>query len=199
MDGAVLLFSGGLDSAAIAALTRPQFALFVDYGQRPAAGELAAATAIAARLSLVLRTLTVDCSNVGSGLLSSDGVGVISPSPEWWPFRNQLLVTLGAAWCLLQSCRTVVMGSVAGDAERHIDGSAGFYARIDAVTAMQEGGIRVRAPALSQTTSQLVAEAGLSDSILALTHSCHRSPVACGQCPGCEKRRETLNALGRLR
>lgn len=194
----LLLLSGGMDSTALAAMRRPDRALFVDYGQRPAAGELAAALAIGREAGIAVDTLVVDCRVVGSGLLAGRPPPATAPSPEWWPYRNQLLVTLAAGWGLARGFERIVVGSVLTDRDRHTDGSPGFYDMLDKVLRMQEGGMRVIAPAVDRTTAELVTDSQVTDQVLSLTHSCHQSPIACGFCPGCEKRRGVLVELRRL-
>jgi 7-cyano-7-deazaguanine synthase len=194
-----LLLSGGLDSTALAALRRPNTCLTIDYGQISARGEISASAVICAELALEHRTITVPARELGTGLLAGDDSPAHHhPSPEWWPFRNQMLVTLGAAWAVTHDLDLVTIGSVATDGDRHVDGRSDFYATLDALVAMQEGRVRVEAPAVHRTTIELIEAAQLTDSILAWTHSCHASAIACGQCPGCEKRFAVLEQLGRL-
>ncbi len=195
---ALLLLSGGMDSTALAALQRPIGALFIDYGQRSAPGERLAAAAVGSALEVTVHSLRIDCSPVGAGLLVGDERPPYAPSPEWWPYRNQLLVTLAASWGLPRGFQSIVIGSVRGDGERHLDGTQGFYESLDRLVSMQEGGMNVVAPALGVTTADLVNESGISDQVLVMTHSCDVSPIACGFCPSCEKRRITLGELGRL-
>lgn len=200
----MLLLSGGQDSAALAFWYRPAGCLTINYGQRPFRGELRASKAIAAELDLPSFIVACDLSPIGSGLLAGDAspsgaaAPVASPSPEWWPYRNQLLATIAAAWALTRGYDVMVLGSVAGDAERHLDGSRGFYDALDTVTAMQEGEIRVIAPALGMTSTELVQASGITDSVLAYAHSCHVADYACGYCPGCVKQESVLRSLGRL-
>jgi 7-cyano-7-deazaguanine synthase len=169
----------------------------IDYGQVSANGEITAARAVALALGIPITALNTNCSAVGSGLLASASPDPAAPVEEWWPFRNQLLVTLAAAWALPRGLMTVVVGSVAGDG-RHVDGTAGFYMQLDALTAAQEGGIRVSVPAIGMTSADLIERSRITDSVLGWTHSCHRGSVACGDCPGCNKRRDVLRELGRL-
>lgn len=205
IDGgdAVLLLSGGLDSTALAAWVRPAACLFIDYGQRPASAERRAATAVSDALGLELDVLAVDLSSIGAGLLSPIHVDLPgSPSPEWWPFRNQILATLAAAWCVTNTAperplRRVLLASVRGDGDRHTDGTAAFYAQLDRLVAIQEGALRVDAPCLGVTTAELLVASRVDDSILGWTHSCHCANTGCGACPGCHKRAEALQAAGR--
>lgn len=216
---AVLLLSGGIDSAALASLVRPAWALVVDYGQRPAVAEVRAARAIAGHLGIRIAQLTVDLASVGSGLLlresppdssaDEDGSGrtfanVPSPSPEWWPLRNQLLCTLAAAWALGRTSkdgaplRQVLTATVQSDGARHVDGTLAFYDALDCVTRMQEGGIAVRAPAIHLSAVELVTVSGADEGLLGWTHSCHRSESPCAACPGCWKREQVLMDLKML-
>jgi len=120
-----------------------------------------------------------------------------APSGEWWPYRNQLLVTLAAAWALPRGFEAVVVGSVRSDGF-HVDGTADFYDVADRLLSMQEGGIRVLAPAITMTSAELVQASAVPDDILVWTISCHRGPLSCGDCPGCDKHETLLRQLGRL-
>lgn len=203
-DDSLLLLSGGHDSIALAAWVRPAACVTIDYGQRPVEGELRAAAAVAEALGLPWNSFAVNLTPVGSGLLHSDDkslkAGSINPpSPEWWPYRNQLLVTLAAAWALPRGFDQIVVGSVSSDGDRHLDGTLGFYTRLDDLVAYQEGGIRVIAPAIGMTTVDLINTSGVTDDVLGFAHSCHVAAYPCGSCPGCRKHEDVLAKSGRLR
>lgn len=191
----VLLLSGGLDSSALACLERPDMCLTIDYGQRSARGEVRAATVIAGRLGIPSASFRIDCSALGSGDLSGRESHPAAPSTDWWPYRNQLLVTLSAAWALPRQVSTIVVGSVAND-RFHVDGTTGFYSRLDELLRMQEGNLTVEVPAINRETSELVRRSGLSLSLAAWTHSCHVANLACGACRGCTKRLGVFRELG---
>jgi 7-cyano-7-deazaguanine synthase len=193
----LLLLSGGLESSAVAAWLRPQLALTIDYGQLPAEGEIWAASRVCVELGLEHHSLRIDCSQIGSGLLSGSKTDELAPVPEWWPYRNQLLVTLAGGWGIGRGISEILVGSISGD-NSHIDGTAPFYEALDHAMALQEGSIHVRAPAIEMSSAELIAASGISDEVLGWTHSCHSASVACGSCPGCSKRRSVLESLGRL-
>ncbi|GAA0742578.1 7-cyano-7-deazaguanine synthase QueC [Dactylosporangium roseum] len=197
-DGSVLLLSGGLDSTALAALERPTLCLVIDYGQRPAPAEVRAATAVTDALDLPIEHLRLDLGDTGGGLLRDDRPLPGGPSPEWWPFRNQILVTAAAAVALRNNLHTVMVGTVIDDRDRHADGSPAFYAALDRLFALQEGDVRVVTPAIDETSTALVGRSGLGEDVLAWTVSCHRASLPCGQCPGCWKRAKVLERLGLL-
>ncbi len=189
----LLLFSGGVDSTALAALHRPELSLTIDYGQRPAAGEIRAAAQIASLLGIEHRSITVDASAVGAGVLLDDESSIAGSAPETWPLRNQLLATIAAAYALRNALDEVLLGIVREDRNRHRDGTPEFVELVDRLTTWQEGGIRVRAPGIEQTSAELVVASQLGQDVFAWTHSCHRAPIACGECPGCWKRAEVWN------
>ncbi len=194
----LLLFSGGLDSTALAAIYRPRLLLFVDYGRRPADLERRASRRVAGLLELRLTEVSLGISAFGSGLLRAEGGNQprSAPSPEWWPYRNQFLATAGAAVALQHDLTAVLLGSVAPDGERHLDGTPEFYTRLDALVHYQEGGTRVIAPGIDQSTEELLRASKLDERILGWTASCHRSNLPCGRCPGCWKRVQVLSAYG---
>lgn len=190
--GAVVLLSGGLDSTALAAILRPALTVFVDYGQRPREAEERAAGAVAAHLGLAFTTVRLPLTEIGGGLMLDGTPLPNSPSPEWWPYRNQFLATAGAALALRHGLSRVALASVKGDGDRHVDGSAAFYTQLSNLMSMQEGGVEVLAPAAHLTTVELLGAAGAERSLLGWTVSCHRANEPCGNCPGCWKRELVL-------
>jgi 7-cyano-7-deazaguanine synthase len=189
-----VLLSGGVDSIALTYWQRPEYAITVDYGQRAAATELAVAVEIARTLGLAHEVVTVDCSSLGSGDMAGTTASAHAPVPEWWPFRNQLLLTLAGMRALSMGVVELMAGSVASDSS-HADGKSEFYVRADALMSMQEGGMRVSAPAINMTTVELVLTSAVPREILAWAHSCHTGPLACGGCRGCHKHYEVMGEL----
>lgn len=191
----LLLLSGGLDSALVAATYQPSAAVFINYGQRPAAGERRAAREMSKHLDLSLLELEVNVGDIGAGLLrSGDQQLPMASSPEWYPYRNQLLITIAAAAALHAQHDEVWIGLVQEDESRHADGTPQFVSAIDTVIRQQEGAVGVRAPAHAHSTAELLADAALPRWLLERTISCHVARVACGECPGCRKRLDVLGS-----
>lgn len=190
-----LLLSGGMDSVAIAWWRRPDLAITIDYGQRPAAAELRAAGAVCEALGIEHAIIRADLSALGSGDMAGTPRLAEAPVPEWWPFRNQMLVTLAAMLGIARGARRLLIGCLATDAS-HTDGSRPFVERMDDLLAMQEGGLRLEAPAIGLTAVELIRVSEVPADLLAWAHSCHVSEHACGACRGCQKHYETLEALG---
>lgn len=189
-----LLLSGGMDSIALAYWKRPEIAFTIDYGQAAASAEIAAAAQVCAELAVRHEVIRANCSALGSGDMAGNEPLEMAPVPEWWPFRNQLLITLAGMRAVALGIETLMVGSVSTD-ECHSDGRPDFYAAIDAVMSLQEGGIRVEAPALGITTIELVRKSGVPQSVLAWAHSCHVGALACGGCRGCVKHYEVTGAI----
>ena len=190
-----ILLSGGMDSVALAAWKRPAHAITIDYGQIPAPGEIRAARKVSEVLGIQHHIIIIDCSSLGSGDMAGLPAIPAAPVSEWWPFRNQLLVTFGAMKAIALGANELLCGSVKTDAE-HVDGTSPFYAEIDKLISMQEGAIRVCVPAIEFTTTQLIRASGVDLSLLAWCHSCHVNEYACGKCRGCRKRLGVLSELG---
>jgi 7-cyano-7-deazaguanine synthase len=188
---AVLLLSGGIESSSLAWWHRSAHLLFVDYGQLAAGGERRAAELVARTMGRSLEVLRIDCRDVGAGTLAGLDEAADAPGPEWWPFRNQLLITFGAARALALGCNAVSYGAVLDD-DSFRDTRADFLRRIDATVRYQEGGIRVVAPALALSTLELVRKSGIPRDLLARTHSCDVDDFYCDQCPSCLTRRQVL-------
>jgi 7-cyano-7-deazaguanine synthase len=198
----MLLLSGGLDSAATAAMTRPDHCLHIDYGQTPASAERRAAGQVAVELGLPLDVVSIPAREIGAGLMADPASGAYmrpaGTSAEWWPYRNQLLITIGAAWGVCRGFTDVLIGTVASDGARHADGSRDFLIYVDQLLALQEGNVHLKAPAAHLGADELLVKSGVPDSVIWWTHSCHRANLPCGNCPGCIKRADTLRRAGRL-
>jgi 7-cyano-7-deazaguanine synthase len=192
-----ILLSGGMDSVALAYWKRPQVAITVDYGQAAAIAEIQAAAQICAELAIDHQVIRIDCSELGSGDLAKKPALEVAPVSEWWPYRNQLLVTLGAMRGLSLDVRYLLIGSVRTDSI-HADGRVEFYEKIDELVSLQEGRIRIKAPAIEMTSCELVRTSAVPQSILAWAHSCHVCNFACGFCRGCNKHFSTMKGLGHV-
>lgn len=190
-----LLLSGGMDSSALAFMLRPSIAVSIDYGQKSASAEMRASSVISRRLNIQHHVVTIDCSSIGSGQLVGTEPSPHGAVPEWWPFRNQLLLTIAAASVIDFDIQEILIGTVSSD-RQHSDGTPEFIAGIDALLALQEAGMRVGAPAVDMTPSELIRKSGITSSLLAWTHSCHLANFACGSCRGCFKRSSTLRDVG---
>jgi len=193
VDG--LLLSGGMDSIAIAFWKRPKIAFTIDYGQKPAAGEVRAAQAVAHALHIEHHVISADLSALGSGDMAGTKALPVAPISEWWPFRNQMLITLAAMKAVSLGVTNLAIGTLKTDG-KHADGRQSFIDNMNALLAVQEGQIALVAPAIDLTAAELVKRSGAPMDVLAWAHSCHVSDYACGICSGCHKHYLTLQEIG---
>lgn len=181
-----ILLSGGIDSAALAFWKRPDIAININYGQRSAIAERQASLSIAKELNIPLQTIDIDCSSLGSGDLSNNHAIEIAPVSEWWPYRNQLLITLASMRAVSVGIKELMIGAVVTD-KRHLDGTEDFFKLMNLTTNYQEGHLEITVPGITMDTLQLIKTANVPNSILGWTHSCHTGNLPCGQCNGCNK------------
>ena len=184
-----------MDSIALAYWKRPKYSITIDYGQKPAEAEKRSAAEISRFLGIENHIISIDCSSLGSGDLNGANPLSIAPISEWWPFRNQLLVTLACMKVISFGVTELLVGSVLTDSA-HKDGTARFYDKISDLTRFQEGGLNVVTPAIQLSTIDLIKISNIPTSLLFWAHSCHTSNEPCMHCSGCKKYLYTLQGLG---
>lgn len=189
-----ILLSGGIDSIALAYWKRPDFAITLNYGQAPALAEIEASKSVCERLDIRHVIIDVDCSKLGSGDLLKQKPIEIAPSTEWWPYRNQLLVTLACMKAIELGVQELMIGSVLSDGF-HKDGTAKFYTLLNDLIQYQEGNMLISAPAIGISSTELVMKSGVSAELLFYAHSCHTGNIPCGHCRGCYKYIDVIQKL----
>lgn len=202
----VTLFSGGLDSATLAHLLRvqghEQTLLAVDYGQRHAARELAAARGLAAGMGLPLVEACLPLSSLLPGSALTDRRVGLPHAPAGDPVqaatvvpgRNLVLLALGAAYAAAHGHTCVAYGPNAGDAAVYRDCRAAF---VDAMQAAVQAGagavITLYAPFLGMSKREVAALARKLSVPVEGTWSCYEGGAEpCGACGACAARREAL-------
>ncbi len=211
---AIVLLSGGLDSATALAIARDQgFAcrtLAVSYGQRHSA-ELAAAARISRALgALEHRQMNVDLARIGGSALTDPGL----PVPEaattgipitYVPARNTLFLSLALGWAEVSGARDIFIGVNAVDYSGYPDCRPEFItafeslARLATKVGVEGEGFRIQAPLIALSKAGII-RAGLALGVdYAQTVSCYQadaSGAACGRCDSCRLRREGFVAAG---
>lgn len=190
-----ILLSGGMDSIALTYWKRPDIAFTIDYGQVPAETEIRTSEIITKLLNIEHHIIRVNCKSLGSGDLINEKSLNNSPSSEWWPFRNQLLITLAGMKAISLGVTRLMLASVKSD-DFHMDGLPEFYEKMNNVMLFQEGEIEVSSPSVHLSTLELIEESKIPKEILLWAFSCHKSIIACGNCRGCNKYYNTLHKLG---
>lgn len=211
---AIVLLSGGLDSATALAMARAQGfecrTLAVSYGQRHAA-ELAAAGRISVLLGAVEhRQMHVDLAAIGGSALTDASIAV----PErpgsgipvtYVPARNTLFLALALGWAEVAGAGDIFIGVNAVDYSGYPDCRPEFIAAFEtmarlATRAGVEGGpLRIQAPLVAMSKAEIIRTGMALGVDYAQTVSCYQANVrgeACGRCDSCRLRREGFVAAG---
>ena len=129
-----LLLSGGMDSIALAWWKRPDLAFTVDYGQLAAPAEISAASAVSEHLKIPHHVLRIDGREFGSGDMAGTSPDAHAPASDWWPYRNQLLLTLVGMKAISMGAQRLWVGTVASDGS-HLDGTPEFVRSISQLSS----------------------------------------------------------------
>ena len=208
MKRAVVLLSGGLDSATTLALAlRDGFAahaLSFDYGQRHRL-ELNAAKRIAAALGAnEHRIATIDLRVFGGSALTSDLAVPKNREAEdgeipitYVPARNTIFLSYALAWCEVLGAADIFIGANAVDYSGYPDCRPEFIVAFEklagvATKAGVEGTqFRIHAPLLSMSKAEIIRRGTDLGVDFSLTHSCYDPTpegLACGECDSCRLR-----------
>jgi 7-cyano-7-deazaguanine synthase len=214
VKSAVVLVSGGLDSATVLAMAVAEgwrcHALSVDYGQRHRA-ELDAAAPVARSLGAVdHRVSRVDLDVFGGSALTDPSIDVPrEPSSgipiTYVPARNTVLLSLALAYAEVTASDAIFTGANAVDYSGYPDCRPEFIAAFEALAnlatrrAVEGSRIRVLAPIVRMGKAEIVRTGHELGVDFALTVSCYnadRAGRACGECDSCRFRREGFRGAG---
>ncbi len=204
---AVVLLSGGLDSATTLAIARESgfdcFALSVAYGQRHAA-ELDAAASVARALGArEHRVMHVDLAGIGGSALTDPRIAVpeapTSGIPVTYvPARNTMMLALALGWAEVLDARDIFIGVNSIDYSGYPDCRPEFLAAFEHVAARAtKAGVegkpcRIHAPLIEWTKARIILEGTRRGLDYAMTVSCYQADEhgrACGRCDSCRIRR----------
>lgn len=211
---AVILLSGGLDSATVVALARAEgyacHTMGFDYGQRHRA-ELQAAERVARQLGVMEhKVIGLNLNGIGGSALTDTSIAVPETPGEgipvtYVPARNTVFLSLALGWAEVLGARDIFIGVNAVDYSGYPDCRPEFIAAFErmanlATKAGVEGqGFRIRAPLQSLSKAQII-QAGISHGVdYALTVSCYQADDqgrACGKCDSCRLRAAGFVAAG---
>jgi len=214
MKPAVILLSGGLDSATVLAIAREAgyacHALSLDYGQRHTA-ELAAAARVAKSLGAVEhRVLRLGLSDFGGSALTDASIAVPeSPTAgipvTYVPARNTIMLALALAWAEVLGSRDIFIGVNAVDYSGYPDCRPEFIEAFErmanlATKAGVEGAqLHIHAPLQILSKADIIRRGAALGVDYAQTVSCYQASadgLACGRCDSCRLRREGFLAAG---
>nr|WP_156782777.1 7-cyano-7-deazaguanine synthase QueC [Acidihalobacter yilgarnensis] len=206
MNKAVILLSGGLDSATVLAIARAAgfecFALSFDYGQRHAA-ELDAASAVALNGGAIEhRVVKLDLSAIGGSALTDESIAVPEAPSEgipvtYVPARNTVFLAVALGWAEVLGAQDIFVGVNAVDYSGYPDCRPAFIEAFEqlanvATKAGVEGThFHVHAPLIDDTKGEIIHRGMALGVDYARTVSCYQADDdgrACGRCDACRLR-----------
>ena len=215
---AIVLLSGGLDSATALAIARSQgyrcYALSFSYGQRHSR-ELQAARSVGESLSVVEhRTIDIDLGRLGGSALTDTAIDVPKGRAEqdmqdipatYVPARNTIFLSYALAWAEVIGAEAIFIGVNHLDYSGYPDCRPEFIEAFEkmanlATKAGVEGRrIRIEAPLIEMTKAQIIRRGSELGVDYGLTHSCYdpdSSDLACGRCDSCTLRKKGFDQAG---
>lgn len=211
---AVILLSGGLDSATVVAMARADgytcYTMSFDYGQRHRA-ELDAAARVARDLGVVEhKVIGLNLNGIGGSALTDSSIDVPEAPSEgipvtYVPARNTVFLSLALGWAEVLGARDIFIGVNAVDYSGYPDCRPEFVeafermANLATKAGVEGNGFRIQAPLQNLSKADIV-KAGVRLGVdYGLTVSCYQaddSGRACGKCDSCRLRAEGFSAAG---
>ena len=214
MGRAVVLLSGGLDSATALAIAKSGgyscYALTVLYGQKHAA-EIEAARRVARAQGVhEHREIEIPIGQFGGSALTDEGIAVPEDGGQgipvtYVPARNTVFLSLALAWAEVLAADAIFIGINAIDYSGYPDCRPEFVAAFQRLIELAtkrtvEGAeIRIEAPLIMLSKAEIIARGAGLGVDYSLTVSCYRADSAgeaCGRCDACRLRREGFIAAG---
>ncbi|URL59106.1 7-cyano-7-deazaguanine synthase QueC [Luteibacter flocculans] len=210
---AVILVSGGMDSAVTIAMAREQgfdvHALSVAYGQRHSS-ELEASERVATMLGAVEhKTVHVDLRSIGGSALTAD-IDVPEEGGEgipvtYVPARNTIMLSIALGWAEVLGSNDIFCGVNAVDYSGYPDCRPAFIEAFEALAnvatkaGVEGAGIRIHAPLMQMGKGDIVREGMRLGVDFSATVSCYKADAegrACGHCDACRLRAEGFAKAG---
>lgn len=211
---AVILLSGGLDSATVVAMAKDQgyacYTMSFDYGQRHRA-ELNAAARVARDLGVVQhKVIGLNLDGMGGSALTDTSVNVPETLGEgipvtYVPARNTVFLSLALGWAEVLEARDIFIGVNAVDYSGYPDCRPEFIeaferlANLATKAGVEGNGFTIQAPLQNMSKAEIV-KAGVALGVdYGLTVSCYQADdegQACGKCDSCRLRAEGFTAAG---
>lgn len=205
---AVVLLSGGLDSATVLAIARADgfaaHALSVDYGQRHSA-ELVAAGRVARQLGAEdHKVVAVDLRSIGGSALTDDAIAVPTQGAAagipvtYVPARNTIMLALALGHAEAVGASDIFYGANAVDYSGYPDCRPVFVDAFEALAnvatkaAVEGRRLRVHAPVIDLSKADIIRRGSALGVDFALTVSCYQADAdgrACGLCDSCRIRK----------
>lgn len=211
---AIVLLSGGLDSATVLAIAREQgyrtHALSFDYGQRHRSELVAAANVAKALGAHQHRVLKIDLTGWGGSALTDSHIAVPTSASTgipvtYVPARNTIFLSLALAWAEAIGALDIFAGMNAVDYSGYPDCRPEYVeafqkmARLATKSGVEGGEITIHTPIIKMSKADIVREGTRLGVDYGITVSCYQADAegrACGVCDSCRLRKEGFVAAG---
>jgi len=217
---AVILVSGGLDSATVLAIAKSKgyecYALSMDYGQRHRI-ELERAKQVAkSNGAIEHRTIKIDIGNFGGSALTDNEISVPTQGNienngqipiTYVPARNTVFLSVALAWAEVLEAKVIYIGANAVDYSGYPDCRPEFIsafqelANIATKTGVEGDVIKIEAPLISLSKAEII-QIGMSLNVdYSETISCYNPSIngeICKECDSCQIRQAGFKAIGIL-
>ena len=211
---AVILLSGGLDSATVVAMAKADgyacYTMSFDYGQRHRA-ELQAAERVARQLGVIEhKVIGLDLNGMGGSALTYESIAVPESPSEglpvtYVPARTTVFLSLALGWAEVLDARDIFIGVNAVDYSGYPDCRPEFVeafermANLATKAGVEGNGFRIQAPLQYLSKAQII-QVGVARGVdYGLTVSCYQADEqgrACGRCDSCRLRADGFAAAG---
>ena len=214
MKKAVVLLSGGMDSATTFAIARQEgyecYALSFRYGQRHSA-ELNAAKYLARRLKAkMLRIVNMDLAGMSHSALTDTSIDIPEQSGEgipvtYVPARNTVFLSVALAWAEVIDARDIFIGVNAVDYSGYPDcrpeyiGAFQKMANLATKAAVAGREVRINTPLIDLSKAEIVktgVDLGLDFSWTVSCYQADNQGLACGKCDACRLRKAGFESAG---
>lgn len=198
---AIVLVSGGMDSALTAAYAARKFSLnflHINYGQRTQKRELKAFNDIS-RYYKVKKKMIVDISHlkmIGGSSLTDRNIKVAKADlksrqipASYVPFRNANMLSIAVSWAEVLKAKAIFIGAVEEDSSGYPDCRKEFFEAFNKMVTKGTkpgSGISIKTPIIDLTKKEIVLRSMKMNAPMHLTWSCYKdNAIACGECDSC--------------
>ncbi len=211
---AVILLSGGLDSATVLAMAKDQgyecYALSFNYGQRHAAELNAAAKVVSAFNVIEHKTIDLDLTQIGGSALTDNNIDVPESATDgipvtYVPARNTIFLSYALAWAEVLEINNIFIGVNAIDYSGYPDCRPEYIQAFERMAnlatkfSVEGTKLTIHTPLIDLNKADIIQQGSKLNVDYALTISCYqvdKHGMACGVCDSCRFRKEGFENAG---
>jgi 7-cyano-7-deazaguanine synthase len=214
MKRAVVLLSGGLDSATVLAIAKSQgydcYTISFDYGQRHRA-ELLASSLLSEQLGAVShKVINIDLSTIGGSALTDTSIAVPQEHQAgipvtYVPARNTVFMSIALGWAEVLEAEAIFVGVNAVDYSGYPDCRPEYIAAFETManlatkSGVEGRPLKIAAPLIDMSKQEIIergVELGVDYSLTVSCYQADETGRACGECDSCRFRRQGFEQAG---